>query len=57
MQRILTVTEGTFAWRSAQHFDSWRIPAGAMAAMGLDDHAISAYNHAIGLNPNNAKCY
>ena len=42
---------------AAQHFDSWRISAGAMAAMGLDDHAISAYNHAIGLNPNNAKCY
>ena len=31
---------------AAQHFDSWRISAGAMAAMGLDDHAISAYNHA-----------
>lgn len=42
---------------AAQHFDSWRISAGAMAAMGLDDHAISAYNHAIGLNPNHAKCY
>ena len=25
---------------AAQHFDSWRISAGAMAAMGLDDHAI-----------------
>ena len=42
---------------AAQHFDSWRISAGAMAALGLDDHAISAYNHAIGLNPNHAKCY
>ena len=42
---------------AAQHFDSWRISAGAMAAMGLDDHAISAYNHAIGLNPDYAKCY
>ena len=42
---------------AAQHFDSWRISAGAMAAMGLDDHAIAAYNHAIGLNPNHAKCY
>ena len=42
---------------AAQHFDSWRISAGAMAAMGLDDHAISAYTHAIGLEPTNAKCY
>ena len=43
--------------QAAQHFDSWRISAGAMAALGLDDHAISAYTHAIGLEPNNAKCY
>ena len=42
---------------AAQHFDSWRISAGAMAAMGLDDHAIAAYNHAIGLNQDHAKCY
>ena len=42
---------------AAQHFNSWRISAGAMAAMGLDDHAISAYTHAIGLEPTNAKCY
>ena len=42
---------------AAQHFDSWRISAGAMAAMGLDDHAISAYTHAIGLEPTSAKCY
>lgn len=42
---------------AAQHFDSWRISAGAMAAMGLDDHAIGAYNHAISLSPNDAKCY
>ena len=42
---------------AAQHFDSWRISAGAMAALGLDDHAISAYTHAIGLEPTNAKCY
>ena len=42
---------------AAQHFDSWRISAGAMAALGLDDHAIAAYNHAIGLNPEHAKCY
>ena len=42
---------------ASQHFDSWRISAGAMAAMGLDDHAIGAYNHAISLSPNDAKCY
>ena len=42
---------------AAQHFESWKIAAGAMAAMGLDDHAISAYNHAIGLESTNAKCY
>ena len=42
---------------AAQHFDSWRIAAGAMAAMGLDDHAIGAYSHAIGLNSNHAKCH
>ena len=41
----------------ATHFDSWNIAAGSMAAMGLDDHAISAYNHAISLDPSNAKCY
>ena len=42
---------------AAQHFDSWRIAAGAMAAMGLDDHAIAAYTHALGLDSTNAKCY
>lgn len=42
---------------AAQHFDSWRVAAGAMAAMGLDDHAIGSYSHAISLNPGNAKCY
>ena len=42
---------------AATHFDSWRIAAGSMAALGLDDHAISAYNHAIGLNPMDAKCH
>ena len=41
----------------ATHFDSWRIAAGSMAALGLDDHAISAYSHAIGLNPIDAKCH
>ena len=42
---------------ASQHFDSWRIAAGAMAAMGLDDHAIAAYTHALGLDSTNAKCY
>ena len=42
---------------AAEHFDSWKIAAGSMAAMGLDDHAISAYTHALGLDPTNAKCY
>jgi len=42
---------------AAKHFESWQIAAGAMAAMGLDDHAISAYTHAIGLESTNAKCY
>ena len=32
---------------ASQHFDSWRIAAGAMAAMGHDEHAIGAYSHAI----------
>ena len=41
----------------AQHFNSWRIAAGAMAALGLDDHSIGAYTHAIGLEHTNAKCY
>ena len=41
----------------SQHFDSWRLAAGAMAAMGLDDHAIAAYTHALGLDSTNAKCY
>ena len=42
---------------AAEHFDSWRISAGAMAALGLDDHAIGAYTHAISLDSSNAKCY
>lgn len=41
----------------AHHFDSWRIAAGSMAAMGLDDHAIGAYTHAIGLDSTSAKCF
>jgi len=42
---------------AAEHFDSWRISAGAMAALGLDDHAIGAYTHAISLDSTDAKCY
>ena len=42
---------------AAEHFDSWKVAAGSMAAMGLDDHAISAYTHALGLDSTNAKCY
>ena len=42
---------------AANHFESWKISAGAMAAMGLDDHAIGAYTHAISLNPKDAKCH
>ena len=42
---------------AATHFDSWKISAGAMASLGLDDHAIEAYNHAIGLNEEDAKCF
>jgi len=53
----LTILKEHLHGDAAKHFDSWRISAGAMAAMGLDDHAISAYNHAIGLNPNEVKCY
>lgn len=41
----------------AEHFGSWKVAAGSMAAMGLDDHAISAYTHALGLDSTNAKCY
>ena len=40
---------------ASNHFDAWRISAGAIATMGLDDHAIGAYTHAVGIDPNNAK--
>jgi len=42
---------------AAQHFESWKVAAGAMAASGYDDHAIGAYTHAIGLDQTNAKCF
>ena len=53
----LQLLKGHLHSDAAQHFNSWRIAAGAMAAMGLDDHAIGAYTHAIGLNASNAKCH
>jgi len=42
---------------ASSNFTAWKIAAGAMASMSLDDHAISAYNHAIGLNPEDAKSF
>ena len=42
---------------ASSNFTAWKIAAGAMASMTLDDHAISAYNHAIGLNPEDAKSF
>ena len=42
---------------AAGHFESWSISAGAMASMSLDDHAIGAYTHALGLNDNHAKSW
>ena len=38
----------------AQHAAAWRIAGGAMARLDLDDHAISALNHAQSLDPNQA---
>jgi tetratricopeptide (TPR) repeat protein len=40
---------------AANHFDAWRIAASAMATIGLDDHAIGAFTHAVGIDPNHAK--
>ena len=42
---------------ASQHFESWKIAAGAMAALGHDDHAIGAYTHALGLDQTNSKCF
>jgi tetratricopeptide (TPR) repeat protein len=53
----LTILKEHLHGAGAQHFDSWNIAAGAMAAMGLDEHSISAYMHALSLDGTNAKCY
>ena len=36
----------------AEHASAWRIAGGAMARLGLDDHAISALEHSQSLDPN-----
>jgi len=38
----------------AEHAGAWRIAGGAMARLDLDDHAISALNHAQSLDPTQA---
>jgi tetratricopeptide (TPR) repeat protein len=53
----LTLLKSHLHGEAAEHFDSWRISAGAMASMGLDDHAIGAYTHALGLNENHSKSW
>jgi len=53
----LTILKEHLHGAAAQHFNSWKIAAGAMAAMGLDEHSIGAYTHALGLDATNAKCY
>jgi tetratricopeptide (TPR) repeat protein len=53
----LTILKEHLHGSAAEHFNSWKISAGAMASLGLDDHAIEAYNHAIGLNDDDAKCF
>ena len=53
----LTLLKSHLHSEAAEHFDSWRISAGAMAGMSLDDHAIGAYTHALGLNDNHAKSW
>jgi len=42
---------------ASTHFESWKIAAGAMASLGLDDHAIGAFTHALELDESNAKCW
>ena len=42
---------------ASANYDAWKIAAGAMASMSLDDHAISAYTHAIGLNSEDEKSF
>ncbi|MDP6865221.1 MAG: tetratricopeptide repeat protein [Candidatus Poseidoniaceae archaeon] len=53
----LTLLKPHLHSEAAEHFDSWNISAGAMASMSLDDHAIGAYTHALGLNDNHAKSW
>ena len=36
----------------SEHAGAWRIAGGAMARLELDDHAISALEHAQSLDPN-----
>lgn len=53
----LTLLKPHLHAEAAEHFESWRISAGAMASMSLDDHAIGAYTHALGLNDNHPKSW
>ena len=57
VKNALTILKEHLHGAGAQHFNSWKIAAGAMAAMGLDEHSIGAYTHALGLDSTNAKCY
>ncbi len=40
---------------AANHAPSWRIAGGAMARLDLDEHAISALEHSLKLDPSSAK--
>ncbi len=42
---------------AAQHPDSWRIAAGAMARLDLNDNAIDAFNHALNLDDGDASAW
>ena len=42
---------------ASDNYEAWKIAAGAMASLSLDDHAIGAYNHALGLNSEDAKSF
>jgi tetratricopeptide (TPR) repeat protein len=53
----LTLLKPHLHGEAAEHFDSWRVSAGAMASLSLDDHAVGAYTHALGLNDNHAKSW
>ncbi len=39
---------------AAQHAESWRVAAGAMARLDLNDNAIDAFNHSLGLDDSDA---